>query len=121
MFLKSPTGEEIYVSLTNGHSIRIGTEGRDVPEMFRREAFAAGAIPADMTKEEFEPPEEEQIDDSKLALLIAGIKKMLVEKPDDFTGAGLPNRKVLSAVVGWNVSVQETSVAMAKVREEAGE
>lgn len=117
MKLKSPTDEPIHVALLSGHSIRIPPEGRDVPEMFRRDAFAAGAIPVTASIADFSAPEEEAIDDSKLALLIAGVQKMLVENAEDFTGAGLPNRKVLSGIVGWNVSVQELSAAWAKVQE----
>ena len=122
MRLKSPTEAEVYVSLLNGHAIRIGPQGRDVPEMFRREAFAAGAIPADMAPEAFEPPRDEPADDSKPALLVEVVKKMLAENnPDDFTGAGLPNRKKVSALAGWNVSAQELSAAWSAVNEEAAQ
>lgn len=120
MFLKSPRAEDIYVSLTSGHAIRIGPEGRDVPEMFRREAFAEGAIPADMKPHDFVSKDEEPSDDSKAALLVEAVKKMLEENnPDDFTGAGLPNRKKISALAGWSVSVQELSAAWEQVNKEA--
>lgn len=122
MRLKSPTEAEIHVSLLNGHTIRIGPEGRDVPEMFRREAFAEGAIPADARPEAFAKTSEEPADDSKPALLVDAVKKMLAENnPDDFTGAGLPNRKKVSALAGWNVSVQELSAAWSSVNEEAAQ
>jgi hypothetical protein len=119
MKLKSPTEEPISVTLLSGHGIRIGPDGRDVPEMFRKAAFAQGAIPINADKSDFEGPGDKQIDESQLALLITGVKKMLVENPKDFTGAGLPNRKVLSNIVGWNVSVQELSVAWAKIQDES--
>ena len=119
MKLKSPTAEPISVALTNGHGIRIGPEGRDVPEMFRREAFAQGAILIDTDASDFEDPENTKADESKLDLLIVGVKKMLVENTDDFTGSGLPNRKVLSSIVGWNVSATELSVAWAKIQAES--
>lgn len=120
MFLKSPRAEDIYVSLTSGHAIRIGPEGRDVPEMFRREAFAEGAIPADMKPQDFGSKDEDPSDDSKAALLVDAVKKMLEENnPDDFTGSGLPNRKKISALAGWSVSVQELSAAWEQVNKEA--
>ena len=119
MLLKSPNDEPISFTLLSGHGIRIGPEGRDVPAMFRKEAFANGAIPVEVDPAEFEAPANHVGDVAQLDLLIAGVKKMLVENADDFTGAGLPNRKTLSAIVGWNVSVQELSEAWAKVQEQA--
>ncbi len=112
MRLKSPTEAILSVCLTNGHGIRIGPEGREVPEMFRREAMAAGAIPAEMSADDFKSPEQPAPDDSRPALLINGIKQILTENnPEDFTGSGLPNRKKLSAIVGWNVSAEELGAA----------
>lgn len=119
MELKSPTDEPISFSLLSGHGIRIGPEGRDVPTMFLKEAFSRGAIPVSVDPQSFDPPANDSTEASQLDLLIAGVKKMLVENADDFTGAGLPNRKVLSSIVGWNVSVQELSEAWEKVQEQA--
>lgn len=121
MKLKSPHSEPLCVSLTNGTGLRIPPEGRDVPQEFLKAAFAEGAIPAEVDAGEFGEKTPEMIGDDKMDLLVSGIKTMLTEKPEDFTGAGLPNRKVLSGIVGWNVSVQEVSAAMAKVNEEAGQ
>lgn len=116
MRLKSPSDEVLCISLTNGTGIRIGPEARDVPTEFVKASFAAGAIPEGVSAAEFDDSAEDAPDDSKLPLLIEGVKKMLVENADDFTGAGLPNRKVLSGIVGWNVSVQELSDAWSKVQ-----
>ena len=121
MRLKSPTDETLCISLTNGTGIRIGPEARDVPTEFIKASFAAGAIPEGVDPKEFDDKPEAPIDESKLTLLVAGVKKMLVENPDDFTGAGLPNRNVLSGVVGWNVSKLELSAAWAKVQQESAE
>lgn len=122
MRLKSPTSEPICVSMTNGQGCRIGPEGREVPEMFRREAFAAGAIPAAMKVEEFSAPQETPVDDSRHALLVAGVKQMLeANNPDDFTGAGLPDRRKLSGIVGWNVNVQELSAAWSELNQQVAE
>ena len=119
MKLKSPTTEVLCVSLTNGTGLRIGPEGRDVPKEFIPAAFAEGAIPVDMAADDVGESISANSSDEQMDLLIAGVKKMLVENTDDFTGAGLPNRKTLSAIVGWNVSVQELSEAWKKVQEQA--
>ena len=120
MELKSPTDEPISFALLSGHGIRIGPEGREVPQMFIKEAFAHGAIPVGVDASEFSESESGNSGESQPEeILIDGIKKMLVENAKDFTGAGLPNRNVLSGIVGWNVSVQELSAAWAKVQEAA--
>lgn len=119
MQLKSPTITPIHVALTNGHAITIGPDGRDVPQMFIKDAFANGAIPAESDVEQFIAQEKNDTDPSTAEMLVAGVKKMLTENPDDFTGSGLPNRKVLSGIVGWNVSAQELEVAWAQVQAEA--
>ena len=119
MRLKSPTEEILCVSLTNGTGIRIGPEGREVPTEFLKASFAVGAIPNDVDAKDFDDSAEAPSEESKQTLLIDGIKKMLVEQPDKFTGAGLPNRNTLSSIVGWNVSVQELSDAWQSVQEES--
>jgi len=121
MRLKSPTYTAVHVALTNGHAINIGPEGREVPAMFVQAAFSNGAIPDSSDGTEFIVEPQLPTDASQLELLVAGIKKMLTEQPDKFTGAGLPNRNILSGVVGWNVSVQEVSEAMRIVTEEAAQ
>lgn len=122
MRLKSPTNEPVCVSLLNGHGCRIWPEGREVAEMFLREAFVAGAIPADMAVEEFVVAEEAAVDSSPHTLLVAGVKQMLeTNNAEDFTGAGLPDRRKLSGIVGWNVSVQELSAAWAELNQQAAE
>jgi hypothetical protein len=119
MRLKSPSDETLCVSLTNGTGIRIGPEARDVPAEFLKASFAAGAIPEGVDAKDFDDSPDGPDEETKPALLIAGVKKMLVENQDDFTGAGLPNRNVLSRIVGWNVSVQELSVAWEKIQAES--
>lgn len=119
MKLKSPNEETLCISLTNGTGIRIGPEARDVPAEFLKASFAAGAIPEGVDPDDFDDSPEAPSDETKSALLIAGVKKMLVENPDDFTGAGLPDRRVLSKIVGWNVSVQELSVAWQSIQAES--
>lgn len=117
MQLKSPNATPIHVALLSGHAVTI-LEAREVPAMFVQEAFAKGAIPAEMNADAFVAPEGGTVEPTTAELLVAGIKKMLIEQPDDFTGAGLPNRKILSGVVGWNVSAEELGAAWAALQAE---
>lgn len=119
MQLKSPGDAPIHVALLNGQAISIGKEARDVPQIFLQEAFSKGAIPAEMEAKSFVAEEKNDTVPTTEELLIAGVKKMLVENADDFTGAGLPNRKTLSAIVGWSVSAEELAVAWAQVQAES--
>ena len=121
MRLKSPSDEVLCVSLTNGTGLRIGPEARDVPTEFLKASFAAGAIPEGVEAEDFDDTPEAPSSETMPTLLIAGVKKMLVENPEDFTGAGLPDRRVLSKIVGWNVSAEELSVAWQAVQAEGAE
>lgn len=116
MFLKSPTAASIHVALLSGHAIQIGPEGREVPEMFKQKAFEKGAQIATQDASE---ETEETISAERLALLVAGIKTMLTDFPDQFTAAGLPNRKKLAAVVGSSVSETELAAAWVAVNSEA--
>ncbi len=106
--LKSPTEKPIHVALLNGNSMVIGPEGRDVPAMLYREAIVAGCIPEGMKPEDLEVEVAPPTEKSKQDLMRAGIAKMLETKDDgDFTGAGLPDRRILSRIVGWSVTAVE--------------
>lgn len=121
MRLKSPSNEVLCVSLTNGTGLRIGPEARDIPAEFLKASFAAGAIPEGVEAADFDDSPDAPDAETMPVLLIAGVKKMLVENTDDFTGAGLPDRRVLSKIVGWNVSAEELSVAWQAVQAEGAE
>jgi len=110
MRLKSPTDKPVHVALTDGTAITIGPGGRDVPVGLRKAAFAKGCIPAnakaeDMAQEVAEPTEKDRPEILRDAL------KKLRDDGTPLTGAGLPNRNVVSARAGWNVSAVELTDA----------
>lgn len=114
MRLKSPTNEPISFGTSNGsgHSMVLGPEGEDVPQMFVQSAFAAGAVPVDAVAEEFIAAPVKNHSKTDLELIEAGIKTMLERNEEgDFTGAGMPNRKKLSALVGLNVTAEDLQTA----------
>ena len=114
MRLKSPTNTPIsFGSATgSGHSMVLGPEGEDVPQMFVQSAFAAGAVPVDAVAEEFIAAPVKNHSKTDLELIEAGIKTMLERNEEgDFTGAGMPNRKKLSALVGLNVTAEDLQTA----------
>lgn len=122
MRLKSPTEKPVHIALLSGHAITIGPEARDVPVMFRRDALAKGCLPEGVSAAELNAVEQAPTEKDKPALLDAAIKTMLEgNNPDDFTGAGLPNRKKISAIVGWNVTAEDLTAAWQKVEAEADE
>ena len=80
--------------------------------MFVQSAFAAGAVPVDAVAEEFIAAPVKNHSKTDLELIEAGIKTMLERNEEgDFTGAGMPNRKKLSALVGLNVTAEDLQTA----------
>jgi len=73
-----------------------------------------------MTAAELDNTPPAPTEKSREELLREGIAKMLSEKDanggKEFTGSGLPDRRVLSKLVGWNV----TAVEVGKAWEELG-
>ena len=113
--LKSPTEKPVHVALLSGNSILIGPDGRDVPAMFYREALICGAVPEGMQASDMEVEAAAPTELSRKDLMRNGIKKMMETREDgDFTGAGLPDRRILSRIVGWSV----TAVELAEVWQE---
>lgn len=119
MRLKSPTEKPIHVALLSGHAITIGPEGRDVPVMFRREAFANGALPEGVDEADLDRDVPDAGPDRNERLK-AVIKEMLESGDEDaLTGAGIPNRRKVSALAGWSVSVKELTAAWHEIEAEA--
>ena len=115
MRLKSPTETPISVALLSGHGISIGPEGRDVPAEFRKEAFIKGAIPD--TGEAIEKAVPAATGKTHAELLVAGVKKYF-EDGGEMTGAGLPNRNLLSKQVGFPVSAVDLEAAIKTIEAE---
>lgn len=114
MRLKSPTVHPISFgdALGSGHSMVLGPDGEDVPQMFIQSAFAAGAIPADAEASEFVAAPVAKRGCTDQELIQAAMKTMLERNdPDDFTAAGTPNRKALAKLVGMNVTAEDATIA----------
>lgn len=116
MKLKSPTEEPIHVALLSGHAIVIGPEGRDTPKEFIRDAMIKGALPAEMSVSDIDT---EAGGPDRMQSIVSGIKTMLESAPDKFTAEGLPNRKTLAQIVGFQVSAEEAAAAMKLLEAEA--
>ena len=110
MILKSQTKEPVQVALLSGHCMVVGPDGVEVPPMFVAEAFKSGCIPVDVAPEEVKSTLVEKTGKDKMELIFDGIKKML-EADCVLTGAGMPNRKELSAIVGFHVTAEELTSA----------
>lgn len=120
MRLKSPTNEPISFGTSNGsgHSMVLGPEGDDVPQMFIQSAFAAGAIPAEADADEFVSAPKATFEKTDQELIKNAIKTMLERNDEgDFTAGGLPNRKKLSALVGMNVTAEDVTTAWTALNE----
>ena len=120
MRLKSPTREPISFGSANGsgHSMVLGAEGAEVPQMFLQSAFAAGAVPEDSIAEEFVAAPVKNVEKTSQELIQAGIKTMLERsKESDFTASGMPNRKKLAQLVGLNVTAEDVAIAWKALNE----
>ena len=115
MLLKSPTECPISFGTKtgSGHSMVLDSNGADVPQMFIQAAFAAGAIPVGEEEAAFVSSPVDTKTKSANELIIDGIKTMLERKSDnDFT-----DRRVLSKVVGLNVTAEDLAVAWKTLNE----
>lgn len=120
MRLKSPSVHPISFGTASGsgHSMVLGPDGEDVPQMFIQAAFAAGAVPADADASEFVSAPVAKRGCTDQESIQAAMKTMLERNdPEDFTAAGTPNRKALAKLVGMNVSAEEATIAWQTLNE----
>ena len=109
MKFRSPTDTPVYLGLTSGHTIIIGPELIEVPQMFQRLAIAEGCVPEGMN-EAAPPPDRAQ--KTKLDLIVDAMRAMVAEGLEgDFTTDGKPNTQRLSARAGFTVSGDERNEA----------
>lgn len=110
MKFRSRNGDTKRIATTDGHCAIVTEEWRELPEHLHEAAYAAGC----MSDEGIQPgggPNE---------TIVAAIKTMLASNnPDDFTKAGLPDKNVLSKVVGFKVGTEMFDVAWDAVQAEA--
>jgi hypothetical protein len=111
--MRSITGQEVYVGLTDGHTTRIGTEWTEVHPRFQTTAITLGCVP-----EFFEVPEDKEVEKQEASktikeLVIDGIKRMQADPQDGyFTQEGMPNLKKLSVIVNFAVKREQMIEAM---------
>lgn len=120
MKFKSPGDEPIYVALLSGHSAVVTDEWRELPVMLHREALMAGCITDNMSAEAIAAKiESAQTGKSNHEILVETIKGMM-DNPQSgyFTGADLPNLKVLSGLAGWTVNKEEMMQAVQEIANE---
>ena len=110
MLLKSPTETPICAMLSSGAGMRIGPEGREVDAEFVKAAMVAGAIPAQMTTEDMNPPDAAPTERDRPSLLRDALVKLRAEG-SPLRGNGMPHRTTVSAAAGWNVSAEELTTA----------
>lgn len=115
MKFKSSTGQDIHIALTSGHTHLIpgdSDEGVDVPLIFRKEAIARGALPADIETAEVNAGKTE----SRSDLIKAAIESMLDGSDEaDFTSDGKPSLVKLRQRVGFQVAREEADAIFDQV------
>jgi hypothetical protein len=111
---KSPSDTPVYVALLSGHCATVGPEWRELPFNLHRRALEEGCITDNMDEESIAALTQSAVPQpDRHQLLVGTIKAMMDDpQPGEFTGAGLPNLKVLCKKAGWNVSREEMMQAV---------
>ncbi len=105
MKFRSTTGEDVFMSLTTGHTAIVGVELTELDKMFHKEAIARGCLPEGVA--------EDQAPDTSGAfnrkeVIVNAINEMLDGgDEDDFTSTGKPDLRKLNAKVGFQVARNE--------------
>ena len=123
MKFRSPTGLDMPIALTNGHTTVIAAEGSEVPAMFHKEAVARGAIL--IVAEEVAttdapaaaaPASPAGATPDRAQLIQAALQSMLDGGDEgDFTAEGKPNLVKVKAHLGFAVTREEVDAAWAIV------
>ncbi len=112
MRMRSKTNQKIVIALLDGSAIAIGSEFRDIPVKFRRDALSMhdqleieGVASTEIDEEPIEPKKKGE-------LLVPIIEMMAASgEPGYFTINGLPNINVLSKLAEYKVSRVEMLAA----------
>lgn len=109
----SPTGHDMHIALTTGHTCVITVEGNEIDPMFNREAIARGASTDKdaTTTVQAAAPEF----DRKQVIADAINNMMDGNDPDDFNDDGKPNLKKLSARAGFKVERGESDAIFEEI------
>ena len=101
--------------MLSGHCAVVGCdEWRELPVVMHRRALEEGCITDNMDRSTVKAKiESAQPTESRHDLLVGHVKAMMADpKEGYFTGADLPNLKILSKLAGWNVSREEMMQAV---------
>lgn len=103
---RAPEGQTIRVSLLEGgHTAIITDEWRELDARFHRAALAQGAISSDTTTPAPPPPPHEgDVNEPTPEDLVRRALIQMLERgePNDFTGAGMPDLRIVRGLAGIN-------------------
>lgn len=127
MKFRSPTPKPIKVDLLSGHTAIVTEEWRELPPIFHKEAIAQGCLSDNMTQEGVNATIERAAPAfDRLKVIKEAIIEMLEEGEEDpkrhesnFTGAGLPDLRILGARVGFRVDKAEMMSVWAELEKAA--
>ena len=127
MKFKTSTGSSLQIILLSGHSIVIGPEFGEVPDIFVNECLAKGCI-ADRSIAE---PNDAKVqagngaegqESQQQAYRKAFVTMLERNEEDDFTNDGFPNTNSVSKLVGFRANKEEmlAEFRQMKIEAEAG-
>lgn len=120
MKFKAPGETPVYIAMLSGHTAVVGDEWRELPLFMHRKALEEGCITDNMDQATIDAKLEAAAPgESNHDILVKVIKDMMANPNEgDFTGADLPNLKVLAKNAGWNVNREEMMQAVQAIANE---
>lgn len=108
------------VSVLGGAIEFVKGEATHVPPRMHKEAIAIGALPEDEIDEPETKKEEAPEGADRVALIKAAMEDMVASNVrEEFTAAGVPHNKTLSARVGFTVGAKERDEIWADLKANA--
>lgn len=122
MRFRSPTPLPIKVDLLSGHTAIVSEEWRELPPIFHKEAIALGCLTDNMSQEGVNATIERAAPAfDRLQVIKEAIIEMLKDGGEqNFTGAGLPDLRILGSKVGFRVDKAEMMSVWAELEKSAG-
>lgn len=108
----SPSGEEVHLALTSGHTAVIGAEPAEILDLFHREAAAAGCLPEGVkpeTKGGAPAFNRRDVISTALQTMLDGGEE------GDFKADGTPDLKRVQAKVGFKATREEVDSVWAEL------
>lgn len=124
MKFKTSTGGDLQIILLSGHSIVIGSEFSEVPDIFVNECLAKGCIadrsiaePNDAKVQAGDSAEGQE--SQQQAYRKAFVTMLERNEEDDFTNDGFPNTNSVSKLVGFRANKEEMLAEFRQMQIEA--